>query len=79
MKVDFPYRFPNHADQIHEEAERFRKLTPTERFLAIVDLMASAEMLLAASPKREWALKHWEAQEQQWQQVHRQLFARHGL
>jgi hypothetical protein len=78
MKTDLPYRFPNVADQIHEEAEQFRRLSPTDRFLTIVDTMAAAEMMLATSPHRQQMLEQCEAYEEQWRRVHQQLFAEHG-
>jgi hypothetical protein len=78
MKVELPYRFPNHADQIHEEAAEFRRLSSTDRFLAIVDMMASAEMMLATSPHRQQMLQQCQAHEEQWRRVQQELFARHG-
>jgi hypothetical protein len=79
MKIELPYRFPNAADQIHEEAEHFRRLSPTDRFLAIVDMMASAEVMLATSPHRQQMLKQCEAHEEQWRRFQQELFAQHGF
>ncbi len=78
MKVDLPYRFPDPSDQIREEAEAFRRLSPSDRFLSIVDTMAAAEMMLATSPHRQQMLDQCDAHEQQWQRVHQQIFSRHG-
>jgi hypothetical protein len=79
MKVDLPYRFPDPADQIYDEAQRFRKLSPTDRFLAIVDMMVAADMMLKTSPHREQILEQCREHEEQWQRFHRELFAKHGF
>ena len=79
MKIELPYRFPNHADQIYNEAAAFRRLSSTDRLLTIVDMMASAEMMLASSPHRPQMLEQCEAHEEAWRRVQKELFARHGF
>lgn len=79
MKIDLPYRFPRVADQIQEEAGEYRRLTSSERFLAIADMMVSAEMMLATSPHREQILQQCEDYERQWQRMQTELFARNGF
>ena len=76
---DFPYQFPPHADQIYRDAMEYRRLSPTDRLLAIMDLMALTESMLATSPNRDYALRDRESQEQEWQRAYRELLARHGL
>ena len=73
-----PIRFPREADTIYEQAEAFRRLSPTERLLAILDLIASGVTLMAQSPNAEAARHLREAQEAEWQRVQKELFARHG-
>jgi hypothetical protein len=75
---ELPYRFPKQADVIHEQAVRFRRLSPTARGLAIVDLIASGRRLMAESPKREFAARQRAAQEEEWPRAQKELFARHG-
>jgi hypothetical protein len=71
-------RFPNEADVIFQEAQAFRRLTPTERFLAIVDLMASAETLMQTSPHGAAGKQQRAAEKEEWRRIHREIFARHG-
>lgn len=78
MQGKLPLRFPNEADKIYEAALRYRRLSPTERFLAIVDLIASGATLLAASPRRDAAARLRQAQEEEWRRIQKELFARHG-
>jgi hypothetical protein len=73
-----PIRFPREADTIYEQAAAFRRLSPTERLLAILDLIASGVALMAQSPNAEAAQRLREAQEAEWQRVQKELFARHG-
>jgi hypothetical protein len=78
MSVKIPWRFPNRAEQIHEEALAFRRLSPDERVLRILDLIASGATLAAISPKREAARRLREQSEADWQRAFKELFARHG-
>jgi hypothetical protein len=75
--MDLPFQFPNEADAIYKEAEAFRHLSPTERLLAILDLIASGTALLNQSPHREASLRLQRAHEAEWQRVQKELFARH--
>lgn len=71
-------RFPNQADVIFEQAQAFRRLSGSDRLLAIFDLMASGTALLRQSPQREVGLRLRTAQEEEWKQVQRELFERHA-
>jgi hypothetical protein len=72
-------RFPREADTIYEQAEAFRRLSPTKRLLAILDLIASGVPLIAQSPNAEAGRRLREAQEAEWQRVQKELFARHAI
>jgi hypothetical protein len=76
--MKLPVRFPSEADKIYEEAQAFRRLPPHERVQTMFDLIASGMHLLEMSPKRETARRLHEAQEMEWQRIHRELFARHA-
>jgi hypothetical protein len=76
--MNLPYRFPREADTIFERAKAYRRLTPTERFLRIVDLIASGFTLFEHSPHKEASRRWRQAQEDEWQRVQKELFARHG-
>jgi hypothetical protein len=76
--VDLPIHFPAEADTIYQQAQAYRQLTPTERFLAIIDLIASGMTLLEHAPHPEARQRLQEAHEAAWQRAHKELFARHG-
>ncbi len=71
-------RFPNEAETIRRDAEAFRRLSPTERLRAILDLIASGLSLMEHSPRREAAQRLRDAQEAEWQRLQKELFARHA-
>lgn len=74
----WPYHFPNEAEQMQLAAQEFRKLSARDRFLAILDLIASAEAIMARSPNRETANRLREIEEEKWRQTQKELFARYG-
>jgi hypothetical protein len=76
--MTLPIRFPNQADAIYQEALAYRRLSPTERLLALLDLIASGAALLEHSPHRAESARLHEAQEAQWQAIQKELFARHA-
>jgi hypothetical protein len=73
-----PIRFPREADKIYAEAVAYRRLSPSERFLALLDLIAAGEALMRQSPHREAARQLQAAQEAEWRRIQRELFTRHG-
>jgi hypothetical protein len=72
-------RFSDESDTIREEAQAFRRLSPTERMLAILDLVASGERMMRDSPCRDAANRLRAEHEEQWRRAYRELFTRHGL
>jgi len=71
-------RFPREADKIYQEAVVYRRLTPTDRLLALADLIASGITFLQRSPHRDAGSRLQEAQVVEWRRVQKELFARHG-
>jgi hypothetical protein len=71
-------KFPSEADKIYREAQAYRRLSPTDRLLALLDLIASGMAILEQSPQREAAEALREAQEAEWRRIQKELFARHG-
>ena len=55
-----------------------RRLTPTDRLLALVDLIASGTTLFKQSPHRDAGSRLQQAQEAEWRRIQKELFARHG-
>ena len=76
--MELPYRFPDEAEVIRRDAEAFRRLSPRERVLRLVGLIASGMKLLEGSPQREAGRKLRLEQEAEWQRIQKELFARHG-
>ena len=76
--MDFPYRFPPESDKIYREALAYRRLSPTERFLQILGLMACGLTMLEQSPHREAARRLRDDQKADWQRIHKEFFARYG-
>ena len=68
--------FPREADIIYERAEAFRRLSPTERLLPILDLIASGATMLEHSPNARARQGLRDAQEAEWQRIQKELFAR---
>ncbi len=71
-------RFPSEVEVIREQVRQYRLLSPSERMLAIFDLMASGLALLSQSPQREAAQRLRDEQEQEWKRIRRELFKRHA-
>jgi hypothetical protein len=76
--MELPIRFPREGDKIYEEAVAYRRLAPTDRLLALADLIASAETLVKQSPHRDAGWRIQQAQEAEWRRIQKELFARHG-
>lgn len=76
--MEFPIRFPSERDQIYKDAERYRRLAPTDRLLALADLIASGTALLRQSPHREEGSRLRQAEEEEWRRIQKELFAHHG-
>lgn len=63
---------------IREDAERFRRLPPRQRWQELFALRAWANRL-AASPPQGRRIRELESEaETRWQAIQRELFARHG-
>jgi hypothetical protein len=78
QSVDLKINFPDEAEKIYQDAVAFRKLTSSDRFLAILDLMSSGLTLIESSPQKE-AIQRWKlAQEAEWRKIQKELFNRHG-
>jgi hypothetical protein len=76
--MKLPTRFPGEGDKIYAEAVAYRRLAPTERLLALVDLIASGTTLLKQSLHRDAGASLQQAQEAEWRRIQKELFARHG-
>ena len=71
--------FPSRAETVSREVERFRRLRPSDRWLAILDLVALGERFLASSPRRKEAEELRRLEELRWRKAYRELFRKHGV
>ncbi len=76
--MEYPIHFPREADTIFEQAEAYRQLSPTDRLLAIIDLIASGVAMMNESPHPEVGERLRLEQEVEWQRAQKELFKRHG-
>jgi hypothetical protein len=76
--MDLPYRFPDPREEAYRRGCEFRKLSSTERWRQIADLMALGWSMVAASPNRTRIEQHMADQEAEAQRIQRELFRRHG-
>lgn len=74
--MDFPCKFPRHADVIADDAKRFRAMSVADRNRAFVELLNVAEIQLAAAPNRTAIESAYQAEENKWQAAHRRVFER---
>ena len=72
-------KFPSEADVIYEEAQAYQSLNSMDRVLALLDLIASGAALLQNSPHRAEIARQKEQSELEWQEIHKELFHRHGF
>jgi len=77
--MDLAIKFPPERDKIYQEALAFRRLSPDERFQAILDVIALGAAMMKESPHKEAMLRLQQAYEEQWKKAQKELFACHGL
>jgi hypothetical protein len=77
--MDLPIQFPPDREKIYQEALAFRRLSPDERFQAILEVIALGAAMMEESPHREAMRRLQQAHEEAWKKAQRELFARHGV
>ncbi len=76
--MEWPYKFPHHADVIAEDAAETLRL-PFESRLDRLLKMISEGRALAGDPQRlQTHRQQKERLEADWQRAHREVFERHG-
>jgi hypothetical protein len=76
--MKLPIHFQSEPDKIYQEAVTYRRLSPSDRLLVLLDLIASGAVLLEQSPHREASRRLQDAYEAEWQKAQKELFARHA-
>lgn len=76
--MDLPLKFPDPMDEAQKRAAEFQRLSPDERWREIAALFAFGWAMVKASPHRAAIEARMEQQEREWQQIQKELFARHA-
>lgn len=77
--MDIPIEFPDEKKRVYDEAVAFRRLSPSDRVLAILELISLGASMMKESPHKEAIARLQETHEEAWQQAQKELFARHGI
>ena len=70
--------FPDYRDVIADELQRFRRLSPLERWREIFALRQWGHRLAATTARRASIRQLQADDEARWQAIQKDLFARHG-
>jgi hypothetical protein len=70
--------FPDAHEEAARRAEEFARLSPEQRWREIAELFACGWAMVRASPNRQAIEKRFADQEEEWQRIQKELFARHG-
>jgi len=73
-----PVQFPDEADVIAEEAERFARLSSEERMRLIRGLLDAGALMLRNSPRSQYLTEYAAEQERASHQAVKEFLARHG-
>lgn len=76
--MKLPIRFPNDADVIADEAARFRKLSPEERWRTFRGIVRVGALMIRRSPKSAFLRQHALEQEELARQAVKEFIARHA-
>jgi hypothetical protein len=76
--MTLPLRFSDAADEARRRAQEFQRLPPDQRWRDIAALMSFGWRMVRSSPHCVTTERLMEEQELRWQQIQRELFARHG-
>jgi hypothetical protein len=76
--MDWPYRFPRHADVIAEDAAATLNLPFEDRLDRLLAMIAAGRALASDQETRDTHRRLKERQEAEWQRAHREVFERYG-
>lgn len=76
--MKLPVQFPNDADVISEESQRFRALSSAERIELIRGLLAAGALMLSNSPKAAFLTQYAAEQEIAAERAFKEFVARHA-
>jgi hypothetical protein len=70
--------FPDQREVIAEDVRRFRSLPPPDRWRELFAMQRWGARLVESSPRRDSIRTLETHEEEKWQAIQRNLFARHG-
>ncbi|MBI2194844.1 MAG: hypothetical protein HYU36_22920 [Planctomycetes bacterium] len=78
MTSPLPIHFPSESEQIRQQAQAERLLSPAQRFRALLDALAAAERMSNAGGCRPAQLRYHQRCEEEWQRFMKQFIAQHA-
>ena len=72
-------KFPDHHEEARQRAAEFQRLSPDDRWREMAAMMAFGWAMVQSSPRRAAIELRMDEQEQDWQRIQKELFARHGV
>ena len=76
--MELPLKFPDHHEEARKRAAEFQRLSPDERWRAILDVIESGMVLIRSSPHREAIERVTAEREREWKRIQQELFRRHA-
>lgn len=76
--MNLPVQFPDPQDVARERSQEFQRLTSSERWAEMAAMMAFGLNMVRESPRRADIERRMKEQEQEWQRIQKELFARYG-
>jgi hypothetical protein len=73
-----PLQFPDQLEEARLRAEEFQRLSSDERWRQLAGMFAFGWETVRTSPHCTDIEQRMDEQEQEWRQIQRELFARHG-
>jgi hypothetical protein len=77
MTFHLELAFPSEAEELRQHSQAARRLTPTQRLLAVVDALGAAEALSRAGGVREAQLLYQQRLEEDWRRRIKEFFQQH--
>lgn len=77
MAFHLPIAFPSEAEALRQQAQAEQCWTPTQRLLAVADILAASEVLSQAGGVRAAQLQYHQGLEDDWRRRMREFIQQH--
>ena len=74
-EAGLPLKFPDPREEARARAQEFQQLSPDGKMQWMLDVLGAGIFLLNHSPNRAQADRVFQAREEEWQRIQRDLFA----